>query len=223
MWEVIQIATTILIALGGAGGIIFSLSGYLGRIWAERLMGRERHAHERALEELGSDLAARTTREIEQFKANLQAAALEHEVRFSKLHEKRAEVLAELYKLLVAATWQATNFANPFQFVGDPDKQTLYVAAMNGIAEYYRFFDQHRIWLPADLCEPLKVFAEKLRTPTIHAGVYAEIEYPTAETRKEMRDAFGKAWNSVQTDIPSLRSAIEVEFRTLLGGQSTTG
>jgi hypothetical protein len=217
MREVIQIATTILIALGGAGAIILSLSGYLGRIWAERLMGRERHAHERDLEALRSELAARTTWEVEQFRATLQLAAVEHEVRFSRLHEKRAQVLAELYKLLVEATWQASSLANPFQFVGDPDKPTLYVAAMNAIAAYYRFFDQHRIWIPAALCEPLETFAKKLRTPAVKVGVYVEIEHPTAETKKETLEALGKAWESVQTEIPVLRAAIEAEFRTLLG------
>ena len=157
------------------------------------------------------------TKDLEKFKADLQVAAVERQVRFSKLHEKRAEVLAELYKLLVAATWQTTNFASPMEWVGEPDKKTLYVTAINAIAEYFRFFDQHRIWLPADLCAPLEDFAKRLRTPTMGFGVYLKFEHPNESTEKEKFDAWNKAWDAVQTDIPKLRSAIEAQFRSLLG------
>ena len=38
--------------------------------------------------------------EIERLKNSLQMLAMEHQVRFSKLHEKRAEVIGEVYKRL---------------------------------------------------------------------------------------------------------------------------
>jgi hypothetical protein len=48
-----------------------------------------------------AQLKASADAEIERLKVSLQMSALEHEVRFSKLHEKRAEVIAELYGRLV--------------------------------------------------------------------------------------------------------------------------
>jgi len=190
----VELWQSLLVAFGGNAALLVVL-GFLGR----------------------SLLSSVLAKDVEKFKAALQVAAVEHQARFTTLHNKRAEVLAELYKLLVAANWAATSFAHPFQFVGDPDKQTLYGAAIDAIATYYRFFDQHRIWLPSHLCEPLEAFAVNLRTPTIRAGVYVPIEYPTPETRKESLEAFGKAWEAVQTDIPKLRASIEAEFRALLG------
>lgn len=184
----------LLVAFGGNAALLLVL-GFLGRSFMSSILARD----------------------IEQFKASLQVAAVEHEVRFSKLHEKRMEVLAELYRLLVAATWQTTNFSSPMQWLGDPDKKTQYITAMNAIAEYFQFFDQHRIWFPSKLCDPLEDFAKKLRTPTIRLGVYLDIEYPNDNTVKERTDAWNKAWDSVQNDVPKLRSAIEAEFRTLLG------
>jgi hypothetical protein len=88
---------------------------------------------------------------------------------------------------------------------------------MSAIAEYFKFFDQHRIWLPQRLCGPLEEFAKQLRTPTIHAGVYLDYDYLTEQTAKEKLGAWTKAWDSVQTDVPKLRNAIEAEFRELLG------
>ena len=185
---------SLLVAFGGNAALLLVL-GFLGRSLMSSVLAKD----------------------IEKFKAELHVAAVEHQVRFSKLHEKRAEVLAELYNLLVAATWQATNFAFPMQWAGDPDKKTQYVTAVNAIAEYFRFFDQHRIWLPAKLCDPLEAFAKQLRTPTIHLGVYLGIEHPTEKTLKEREEAWANAWDSVEKDIPKLRAAIEAEFRELLG------
>jgi hypothetical protein len=155
-------------------------------------------------------------KDIEKFKADLHAAAVEHQVRFSKLHQKRVEVLAQLYKLLVEANWQAATFVSPMQWAGDPNKKTQYATAVKAIAEYFRFFDKHRIWRPARLCDPLEAFAKQLRSPTIHLGVYVGIEHPTENTLKERGEVWAKAWESVERDIPKLRTAIEAEFRELL-------
>ena len=48
---------------------------------------------------------------VEQTKAALAMTALEHQVRYSKLHERRAEVPAELYRLLVEAHNKAHQYA----------------------------------------------------------------------------------------------------------------
>ena len=41
---------------------------------------------------------------LRRFEDRLRRAAFEHEVRFSRLHEKRAEVIADLYALLAKAS-----------------------------------------------------------------------------------------------------------------------
>jgi hypothetical protein len=197
----VELWQSLLVAFGGNAALLLVL-GFFGRSLMTSVLARD----------------------IEQFKASLQVAAVEHEVRFSKLHDKRAEVLADLYRLLVAATWQTTTFSSPMQWVGDPDKKTQYVTAMNAISEYFRFFDQHRIWLPSTLCAPLENFAKTLRTPTITLGVYLQIDEPNTNTAKERTDAWTTAWDSVQNDVPKLRIAIEAEFRSLLGaGESKAG
>lgn len=69
--EIVKLAIAILAALGGGGAIVLGLSGYLGKLWADRLMARERAAHEHALERLRSDLAARSSSDLERLKASV--------------------------------------------------------------------------------------------------------------------------------------------------------
>ncbi len=184
----------ILVAFGGNAALLLVL-GFLGR----------------------SLLSNALDKDLEKFKGQLQLAATEHEIRFSRLHEKRAEVIAELYKLLVKATWEAESFTSPMEWVGEPDKKEKYISATNAIAEYFRFFDQHRIYISPNLCAQLEDFAMKLRAPVIQFGVWVRHEHLTDKAAEQKNNAWDSAWASVKNDVPQLRVAIEAEFRMLLG------
>lgn len=57
-----------------------------------------------------TQLKSTSDAEIERLKSALQAVAVEHQIWFSKLHEKRAEVIADLYKKLVAVERHAVHY-----------------------------------------------------------------------------------------------------------------
>lgn len=48
--EVLEVAAVVVVALGGGGAIVASISSWLGKLWAERLLQRERTSNERLLE-----------------------------------------------------------------------------------------------------------------------------------------------------------------------------
>lgn len=189
----------ILVAFGGNAALLLVLS-FLGRSFVNNALHKD----------------------LEKFKGELQLAATEHQIRFSRLHEKRAEVIAELYKLLVNATWKAESFTSPMEWTGEPDKKKKYIAATNAIAEYFRFFDQHRIYLSPTLCARLEDFAKRLRLPVMQFGVWLRHEYLTEQAAKEKDETWTSAWNTVKNDVPQLREAIESEFRMLLGSHDKT-
>jgi hypothetical protein len=56
-------------------------------------------ANQRSIERLRTDLG----RETETIRTQLSAVAFEHQTRFSRLHERRVTVIAELYRRLVVA------------------------------------------------------------------------------------------------------------------------
>jgi hypothetical protein len=47
-----------------------------------------------------ADLKRNSDMEIERLKSTLQMAAIEHQVRFSKLHEERVEIIGKLSRLI---------------------------------------------------------------------------------------------------------------------------
>lgn len=69
--EVLSVGASIIASLGGAGFVIFALSGWLGKIWAERIMAADRATHATELEKLRADLQRENHRDLESLKAEL--------------------------------------------------------------------------------------------------------------------------------------------------------
>src|ERR1700722_11976115 len=114
---------TILLAFSGNAALL-AILGWLGKSLLERLITRDTKQFE-------SDLKAKADVAIETLKSTLQLKTIEHQVRFSKLHERRAEVIAKLYGYLVAALWSAESFLTPAECAGEPSKEEKHRVAMN--------------------------------------------------------------------------------------------
>ncbi len=56
MKEVLQIAAIIIASLGGGGAIVLALSSWLGKVWANRILEREKAEHAKEIESYKSDL-----------------------------------------------------------------------------------------------------------------------------------------------------------------------
>ena len=72
--DVQAVTTNIIVSLGGGGLIVFGLSNWLGKVWAERLMQSERQQHNRELEELRNSLRLTTEERLASVQAQLDIA-----------------------------------------------------------------------------------------------------------------------------------------------------
>jgi len=64
MDTIFQVAFAVIGSVGGAAVIIAGLSSWLGKVWAERLMAKEKAQHDRELEGLRSELRIKTEQQI---------------------------------------------------------------------------------------------------------------------------------------------------------------
>lgn len=125
---------SILLAVGGNAALLLALA-WLARSFGSQLLAKD-------LEKFKVSLSAASSEASERLKHELQMVAHEHQVRFSKLHERRAEVIANLYSLLVEAQWAGQSFVAVIELGNQPPKQEKYVTAMNKFAEFFREFDK---------------------------------------------------------------------------------
>jgi hypothetical protein len=204
---------TIVISVGGNAALLAVL-GWLARSLLGQLVAKD-------LERFKSELANASSAATEQLKHQLQLVAQEHQVVVSKLHEKRAQVVAEAYSLLVEVQWSAQDFVSLIEWDGEPSKKEKYLAAMNKSAEFYRFFDKNRIYLPATLCQRIDDFLRSMRSKVIGFGVYARREdaHLSGKALDEKFEAWLDASKYFNSEVPRAREALEEELRTIIGAE----
>lgn len=202
---------TVLLAFGG-NAILLAVLGWLAKSLVEKFIARD-------VERFKNTLMIETSSAVETLKHQLQIASVEHQIRFSELHAKRAAVIAELYGLLVEAQWAASSFASPIELGAEPKKSEKYISAMNAGAEFYRFFDKNRIYLPAELCDRLESFFDTMRGKVIGFGAYVhyEDEHLPAHGIQEKHNSWTEAWKFFREKLPKARTDLEEELRTILG------
>jgi hypothetical protein len=204
LWQTLTAAV-----LGNA--IVLAVLGWLGKSLLERLIQRDSKRFE-------VELKAKVDTTLEQFKNELQLRTIEHQIKLSRLHEKRATVIADLNSLLAEVMWEAESFLSPMEFSGEPSKLEKHRAAMKKLAEFFRYFDKNRIYLPAALCEGTEKIVLEVRQHVTKFGAYLQWDDAALmdHTRKEKNDAWIGGWNAIKNQIPSVRAELENEFRSLL-------
>jgi hypothetical protein len=204
------------------------LSGFvvwLTKAWiSERLKNAIKHEYDEKLESHKAQLKAQADVETEKLKASLSVSAAEHQVKFSGLHAKRADVIAEVYRLLVDAHWATASFASPFEIAGEPTKHEKYAAALGAMSTFSQYFDRHRIYLPEHLCLQLESLTKEMRSKAVAFGVrlrHNDFDLEGTATKRK-HDAWDAAWDYFEKEFPVARAALEKELRGLLGDAHTS-
>lgn len=205
---------SVLLAIGGNTAILAVLA-FVAKSLFEKILARDTKRFE-------SELKAASDAEIEHLKNQLQLRSIEHQVQFSRLHERRAETIAKLYELLVEALWAAESFLSPAEWVGEPSKKEKHVTAMNKLVDTFRYFDQHKIYFDEELCESLEKLLRETRRLVIEFGVWVGFDEHslTDQSAKQKQEAWLANWQAIQKDIPEARRQLEHKFREILGSPS---
>jgi hypothetical protein len=188
-----------------------------------------------------SNLSNASQKEIELFKAQLQSLSKEHDVRYTKLHERRVEIISKLYTLLQEAHYSATVFNMDLnldigsyetnlllsrhpQFEKYKDKanessekllnkELIAQDAYRKVVEFDSFFRQHQLFFSEELSKQIKTLIELLG----HIPVFYMISNnKKVEFMDKIKEELNK-WNEQEVAVNQTLELIEKEFRHLLG------
>ena len=166
-------------------------------------------------------LKADADTEIEKLKSSLQRTATEHQVMFSRLHEKRAEVIEIVYASLTDLYLKAEEFITTREADWSPQKNEEFLALRKKFAEVFLFIDQRRIFLPQRACELMDRHLNTMRRTVDIAGAFGAVQPDSTSMAKAYEQAFAVVYEKLKTDIPAARKALEEEFRKMLGVESS--
>jgi hypothetical protein len=192
------------------------------------------------LERFKSDLQATSQRSIESYKANLQLESQRHQIEYSTLHSKRAELVGELYSRVVDLHGQVIGLsrelgkresraesyktfkapdADPWEI--EPGTHTLSADEEDkskllheSYKDFMSFYGQRRIYFSEELCKHIDSFV----TLAGYMGVmYQNVALRDDDDQPYVNPLVLQSWKRSGEKIPGLLSALELEFRSLLG------
>ena len=172
----------------GISGLLVALVAYLGRVLIKQLLSKD----------------------IEKFKAELNMHAFEHQIRFSKLHEKQATVIATLFAKLAEADNAIQNYIKPFVLAGDLSENDRQHNAANAINEFIHFYKKHAIYFDEATCSKLESFIGESR------NILTDFQFKDMPGKSVARN-----WLEInkkyKTSVLNMKKDLETAFRKMIG------
>lgn len=194
--EAFKIVTAMLTSVGGAGVIMLALSSWLGKIWAARILEKEK-----------SELARLTK---------------EHEIRFSQLHVERAETIKKLYVELVDLDESMVSLLKYFQGVEEPNLEEKANKMKEAHQAFISTVYRNKIYFSKEMCEIMERLCFESRDAYIDLTTLPvdprdpELHF-VPDLYRERQETWEKVREKFKTDITDLKEKLEQNFRTILG------
>jgi len=155
--------------------------------------------------------------EIERLKSQLALVGIEHQIRFSKLHEMRATVVADTYEKLRDLHHRLSQYVQIFEPAGGMPKDQRRQIAYESHESFRSYFQNKLIFFPKATADKL----EKINQDLVRAfnnftfGVEMAQQIGGNSAEKWM-EVFEAVTGEIKVDLDE----IEAEFRELLGEKS---
>ena len=195
---------TILTALGGAAMVLGAVA-WLVREIIVRILDKD-------VESYKTKLQGESDKKLEELKSELRMV----EFRSSKLHEKRAEVVAELYGRLVRAIDMAYDFVFSGISAEPPGVKERAKKAEEAIKDLIAYYGAHRIYFDSQICEQLDALILALS----HATMGFDTMVVVSNQLPDKADLFQirkESLQQIKREAAPIRLALEREFRQILG------
>jgi hypothetical protein len=195
-------------------GVLLAAFCWLAREIIKQLLSRD-------IEKFKANLQMESQREIAHLKSSLELVAFEHQTRFSVLHEKRAEIIANLYGKIVDL-YKAANFVRLFQSMNDSEKEKKCKLLLDTFDSSRDFFGKHRIYFDKDCCAKIVSFMDKLSIAFGTLASFVEGREAIKLDDDQEYEEWDKAMRIMEQEIPVVKNALEESFRELLGVLQTS-
>lgn len=205
-----DILAAVVVSVAGGGG----LGRWLFKRWSE-------HVLDQRLKKYEAELELSNARVIEPLKADLRAAAAQREQQYRIMQEKRAEVVARGYTLLVRARRNIGAYIHSLPVKPGPTKEELALPAFEAVNGFLKYFDEHRVYFTETQCAIVDAFTKELEDTQITFGTcfFARDRMPSL-SEQEQQNMFARLpmiADKFTNKVPQLEAAIREQFRRMLG------
>ena len=195
------------IVIGAITGnaLVLAILGFLAKSFINNLLNKD-------IKKFELELKSKNDIIIENLKNDLKIITFEHQVKFGYIHEKRAKVIADLYKKIAETERNARQFIMKLS----SDKET-FDSISQEIDDLRNVFDINSIYFDKNLSDEINDFIMKLWEPVVTVQAYADVDNPTLLDEK--KEKLNKVFEVIDQRglLTKIRTKLENEFRILIG------
>ena len=206
----------IIFAFGGTATLI-GLLAYLARSLLSQLLAKD-------LKQFESQLSQATVVAAEELKHRLNLVAHEHHVKFSRLHEKQAQVLEEIYSKLLDFEDASAVLELANNDTAEHQLEFFLCRAEDSGRDLAQYIRKHEIYLPSETSAKLKSLLEKVTSLLSSCSfnlIGKKLENSgNADLFPEAKDAWSSVHKYLEHEAPLVRRSVEVDFKKHLGTET---
>ncbi len=196
-----------------ASGILF-----LAKTWmSERIKNSIKNEYDQKLETHKAELKAKSDVEIEKLRSQLHVTATEHTIKYSRLYEKRAEIIAETYSTLKALLDALNEYVKPFETSGDPPREDRYKTLVEAHKSFYRAYSSKLIFFPKSVADKLNTINKECVKAGNSFRYFVDVKDKQGDIKKWIEIS-----DTVENKINEALLELENEFRKILEGDNPT-
>ncbi|HBS85467.1 MAG: hypothetical protein A2W91_16805 [Bacteroidetes bacterium GWF2_38_335] len=196
--------------------------GFFGKKLIEYFFHETIEIKKKQLEYENNKLQLEIDKKLESYKKELDLIKMGFQIQYSKLHEKRSEVIENLYKKLVNLHNLVLEQMAPIKLVIENLEKENLERAKNldySYNDFFKYYQETKIYFKPETC----IILDKIRLLYFN-NIWDYNEYyflkkgNTPESIiQEYREKSKKASDFVRTEVPKVIEQLEFEFRQLLG------
>jgi hypothetical protein len=188
----------------------------------ETLKAQLKSEYDQKLETHKAQLKAQSDVEIEQLKSRLSVAAAQQQVRFSRLHEKRAEVITEVYASLNSLLGAVAEYTAVFEPAGIPPREERAKKSVEALNKFMVLYRDNRIFIPRPTTVKLDQIQSAIR------GAFIEFQWGVDYVARSTRQSGDTdKWQKVSQTLEDVSKValieLEDDLRRLLGEEAERG
>lgn len=165
------------------------------------------------LENLKSQLE-QTTKITEDIKSEIFQRNTEHHIKYGIYHQKRIEVITDLYEKLLDIEVYATSYIMQADF--NEGETEGYLNAKKSIHDFLHSANRNMMWVPEELYEKFDSIVRKIHGGVFNTFVYISKQYATQQVVHISTEHTDKAINVLSEDVPKIKEDILVTIRKIL-------
>ena len=152
--------------------------------------------------------------ELERLKSSLAVTAAEQNTTFSKLHDRRVEVIANIYRLLRKLHKSVLEYLKIFEMSGERSRAERLADAANALKEFQPYFLENQIFLPKQIAVSIEGLNNELLNITNRFTLSVDQANPPDINQ------WIEITEKLENDFKQALSDLESELRKSLGDKS---